>query len=241
MLKIYNRKYKSLNEEWKFMHVLSMIGIEYLLKGGEIMLSLEDGTFAVKFARSVIKHYLKGENIIVKDYPDKFDENRGVFVSLHTYPGHDLRGCIGVPEPIMPLIEALKEAAISAAINDSRFPPVDIYELENIIIEISILTAPKLVQVSDPLEYLEKIEIGKDGLIIEFGSYRGLLLPQVPVKYGWDVPQYLSNLCMKAGISPTAWIEEDVKIYSFEAQIFEELEPNGHVVEKDIYTVANRG
>lgn len=197
-------------------------------------LSLEDGIFAVKFARNVIKHYLKGEDIVIKDCPDKFYENRGVFVSLYTYPGHDLRGCIGVPEPIMPLIDALKEASISAAVNDPRFPPVDIYELENIVIEVSILTTPKLIQINDPLEYLEKIKIGRDGLIIEFGPYRGLLLPQVPVKYGWDVPQYLSNLCLKAGLSPTAWVENDVRIYSFEAQVFEELKPNAQIVEKDI-------
>jgi uncharacterized protein (TIGR00296 family) len=86
------------------------------------------------------------------------------------------------------------------------------------------------------MEYLEKLEVGRDGLIIEFGPYRGLLLPQVATEYNWDTKQFLSNLCLKAGLPTTAWIEYDVKIKSFQAQVFEELIPNGPVVEKSTYT-----
>ncbi|AEF96110.1 TIGR00296 family protein [Methanotorris igneus] len=198
-------------------------------------LTLEEGIFAVKFARNVIESHLSGRDLVVNNYPPKFNEKRGAFVTLHTYPGHDLRGCIGIPEPIMPLIEALKEAAISSAISDPRFPPVTLEEMDNIVVEVSILTAPQLIRVSHPREYLEKIKIGRDGLIIEYGVYRGLLLPQVPVEYNWDVEEYLANLCLKAGLPPDMWLEEGVKIYRFEAQIFEEVEPRGNIVEKITY------
>ncbi|WP_292460086.1 TIGR00296 family protein [Methanothermococcus sp.] len=199
-------------------------------------LTLEEGTFAVKFARTVIENYLTGENTILCEYPEKFNELRGVFVSLHTYPEHDLRGCIGIPEPVMPLIEALKEASISAAVNDPRFPAITLDELDEIVVEVSILTVPKLLEVKDPTEYLEKIKIGRDGLIIEYGAYRGLLLPQVPVEFGWDVDQYLANLCLKAGLPPNTWLKRRVNIYSFQAQVFEELMPNSQVVEKTMYS-----
>ncbi|MEO2118066.1 MAG: TIGR00296 family protein [Methanocaldococcus sp.] len=198
------------------------------------LLTLEEGTFAVKYARAVIENYLAGNDIIIEDYPEIFNEKRGCFCTLHTYPDKELRGCIGIPEPIMPLIEALKEAAISAATKDPRFPPVTLEEMDSIVVEVSILTPPELIKVRNPKEYLEKIKIGRDGLIIEYGFYRGLLLPQVPVEYGWDVEEYLAHLCLKAGLPPDMWLAEGVKIYRFEAQIFEEVEPRGEVIEKKL-------
>ncbi len=200
----------------------------------EEKLTLEEGIFAVKMARKSIESFLNGVDLVILDYPEKFKTNRGVFVSLYTYPQHNLRGCIGIPEPIMPLVEALKEAAISAAVNDPRFPPLTINELPNIVVEVSVLTVPKLINVSDPIKYLDKIIIGRDGLIIEYMHYRGLLLPQVPVEYGWDVKTYLENLCLKAGLPPNAWLEDGVKIYSFQAQVFAELSPDGPIVEKKL-------
>ncbi|WP_457611869.1 TIGR00296 family protein, partial [Methanocaldococcus sp.] len=163
------------------------------------LLTLEEGTFAVRYARAVIESHLSGKELIVKDYPEIFNEKRGCFCTLHTYPERELRGCIGIPEPIMPLIEALREAALGS-IRDPRFPPVTLEEMDHIVIEVSILTPPQLIKVNHPREYLEKIKIGEDGLIIEYGPYRGLLLPQVPVEYGWDVEEFLAHLCLKAGL-----------------------------------------
>jgi len=81
-------------------------------------------------------------------------------------------------------------------------------------------------------EYLKKIKIGKDGLIIEYGVlYKGLLLPQVPVQYDWDVKTYLEHLCMKAGLFVDTWLNQKVKIYKFQAQIFMEKKPNGEVIQ----------
>ncbi|MCQ6254072.1 TIGR00296 family protein [Methanocaldococcus sp.] len=198
------------------------------------LLTLEEGTFAVKFARAVIENHLSGKELIVTNYPEVFNEKRGCFCTLHTYPERELRGCIGIPEPILPLIKALEEAAISAATKDPRFPPVTLEEMDYIVIEVSILTPPELIKVNHPREYLEKIKIGRDGLIIKYGIHSGLLLPQVPVEYGWDVVEYLAHLCLKAGLPPDMWLDENAKIYRFEAQIFEEVEPRGEVVEKKL-------
>ncbi|CAB3288247.1 Protein MLASG1_v1_0568 [Methanocaldococcus lauensis] len=198
------------------------------------LLTLEEGTFAVKFARAVIENYLSGKDVIVENYPDVFNEKRGCFCTLHTYPERELRGCIGIPEPILPLIKALEEAAISAATKDPRFPPVTLEEMDYIVVEVSILTPPELIKVRHPREYLEKIKIGRDGLIIKYGMHSGLLLPQVPIEFGWDVEEYLAHLCLKAGLPPDMWLDENAKIYRFEAQIFEEVEPRGDVVEKKL-------
>ncbi|MFX1502655.1 MAG: TIGR00296 family protein, partial [Promethearchaeota archaeon] len=100
--------------------------------------------------------------------------------------------------------------------------------------EISILTPPKLIEVNSPDEYVDKIVIGRDGLIAEKGMRRGLLLPQVPVDHdrNWDVETFLSQTCSKAWLDSDAWREKNTKIYSFQAILFEEREPRGEVERK---------
>ena len=106
--------------------------------------------------------------------------------------------------------------------------------MDNIVIELSILTPPKLIEVNDPKEYLHKIVIGRDGLIAERGMRRGLLLPQVPIDHdrNWDVETFLSHTCSKAWLDNNAWKEISTKIYSFQAILFEEERPRGEVVRK---------
>jgi len=198
------------------------------------MLTINDGEKAVKLAREIVERYTRKEELPkLENYSGVFDEKRGVFVTINTYPTHNLRGCIGIPEPIMPLKNAIKEAAVSAT-HDPRFPPLKENELENIVIEVTILTKPQLIKVNKPQEYLEKIKIGRDGLIAEQGFYRGLLLPQVPVEQGWDVEEFLSHTCWKAGLPFDAWFDENTKIYKFEGQIFTEVKPKNGIVEKKI-------
>jgi len=197
-------------------------------------MNLQDGEKAVRFARRVIEAYVRGEPIPKTDLDSVFKEKQGVFVTIHTYPSHMLRGCIGIPEPIMPLQDALVEAATSAT-RDPRFPPLSERELDNIIIEVTILTPPKLLEVSDPKEYLSKIKIGRDGLIARQGGYSGLLLPQVPVEEKWDVEEFLANTCMKAWLPADAWLDRNTKIYTFSGQIFTEIEPRGKIEEKPLH------
>jgi hypothetical protein len=186
------------------------------------MISKEEGEFLVKLARSAIETYLK-ENIILSvpdDTPNTLKEEMGAFVTLNT--DGQLRGCIGYPEPIKPLVNSVIEVAISAALQDPRFPPVSLQELDKIDVEVSVLTKPEIIEVNKPSEYPEKIIVGEDGLIVESSFCKGLLLPQVPVEWQWDVEEFLSNTCMKAGLNLDCWLDPEIKIYKFQSQIFQE-------------------
>jgi len=197
------------------------------------MLSLDEGRKAVALARNVIEQYVKNNTTPLSTLAGVFTEKQGTFSTLHTFPEHDLRGCIGIPLPVMPLKEAIIDAAKSAT-RDPRFPPLNENEINKVIIEVTILTKPELIKAAKPQEYVSSIEIGRDGLIVEQGFYKGLLLPQVPVEQGWDKEEFLAHTCMKAGLLPDAWFDENIKIFKFSGQIFTEIEPNGKIKEKNL-------
>ncbi len=192
------------------------------------------GEFLVKTARLAISSYLR-EKIkipIPKNTPKILLEKAGVFVTLNKLvKRHEtLRGCIGYIYPIKPLIEATIETAIAAATEDPRFPPVSLEEMNSIIVEITVLTPPKKIEVDAPEEYLDKIVIGRDGLLLKYGVFSGTLLPQVPIEYGWDVETFLDNLCMKAGLPIRCWKNLEVEIYSYQGIIWKEEAPGGKVI-----------
>jgi len=202
--------------------------------------SVEEGKMLINFARENIEHYLKHNKRIgvPEEMKQKFANNYGAFVTLNKFNvgGNPLRGCIGYIEPTYSLYDVIHRVSISSAIEDPRFPSVTLEEMDDIVIEISILTPPKQIEVNDPKEYLEKIVIGRDGLIAELEARRGLLLPQVPVDHdrNWDVETFLSHTCQKAWLSQDAWRDLNTKIYSFQAILFEEKTPRGEVVRKYI-------
>ena len=185
-------------------------------------ISREEGKLLIEIARSVIEEHLRGSETfrLPGNLPDKFRENRGVFVTLEK--NGELRGCIGYPEPVRPLIDALIDAAISAATRDPRFPPVEPDELDEIEVEVSVLTPPTPIRVENPSEYPQRIRVGVDGLIVERGWARGLLLPQVATEWGWDAEEFLCNTCMKAGLPPDCFYDPQTRVYRFQAQIFRE-------------------
>ena len=197
------------------------------------MLNLDEGKKAVSFAREVIEEYVKNKTVPEIELPGVFNEKHGAFVTIHTYPEYELRGCIGVPLPVKSLKEAIVEGATSAT-RDPRFPPLSPDELDNIVVEVTVLTEPELIRVDKPRDYLSEIEIGRDGLIVEQGFFKGLLLPQVPVEQGWDKEEFLSHTCMKAGLMPDAWFDKNTKIYRFSGQVFTETKPRGEIKEKKI-------
>ena len=197
------------------------------------MLRLDEGKKAVRLARNVIEQYVVNKKTYRADLAGVFSEKQGTFVTIHTYPDHELRGCIGVPLPIMPLKDAIIDAAKSAT-RDPRFPLLEENEIDKIIIEVTILTKPERIKATNPQDYLTSIEIGRDGLIVEQGFYKGLLLPQVPVEQGWDKEEFLSHTCMKAGLLPDAWFDNDIQFSRFSGQIFTEIEPNGKIKEKTL-------
>ncbi|MFO7872100.1 MAG: TIGR00296 family protein [Candidatus Undinarchaeales archaeon] len=131
-------------------------------------LSKEDGALLVEIARNAVRKNLGNNDISLKstDYPDKFNEPRGVFVTIHTHPDNELRGCIGFTEPVKSLFESLTEAAVLAATNDIRFPPLTKKELSKVTFEITVLSNPEPLKIK-PEKYPENIKIGRDGLIIK--------------------------------------------------------------------------
>jgi hypothetical protein len=199
------------------------------------LLSIDVGRWLVKLARNSVRSSILGTDLEVddEDINDILREERGVFTSIYKFRDGKkvLRGCIGYPLPIKPLYKAVIETAREAAFNDPRFPPLKMSELDEVIFEVSILTPPERIDYDSPLELPKLIMVGRDGLLLRYGPYSGLLLPQVPVEYGWSAEEYLINLSMKAGLPPDGYLYKGVEIYRFEAQVFSETEPDGDVIE----------
>jgi uncharacterized protein (TIGR00296 family) len=199
-------------------------------------LSLEEGKFLIELARNAVKEYLKtGKHAKApENTPKKFFEQCGVFVTINKvkHGEKQLRGCIGYPYPMLPLVEAVIDSAINSATQDPRFYPLSLSELGDVVFEVSVLTPPEAVEVKKPEEYVAKIKVGEDGLIIEKGMFKGLLLPQVPVEWEWREEEFLCQCCIKAGLPPDSWLTKGTKIYKFTAIIFEEETPQGEVKRK---------
>lgn len=183
-----------------------------------MLLSIDEGKLLVKIARDVIESHVKGGKYELPEIPDSFKKKRGIFCTL-TIKG-ELRGCIGVPYPEMQLIDALVDSAKSAC-HDPRFPVLRDDELKKIKIEISVLTEPEAVESNSTEELLKKIKPREDGIIIKYGFSSALFLPQV-----WEqLPEkedFLSQLCMKAGLYPDTWKDQKAKVFRFHVQIFKE-------------------
>jgi uncharacterized protein (TIGR00296 family) len=184
------------------------------------MISEENGQYLVEVAKNAIATYLETGRrpFIPEDCPEELKEELGVFVTLNKK--HRLRGCIGYPEPVKSLIESTIDVAIAAAFDDPRFPELKKEEYNDLEFEVTVLTQPELIEIAHPDQYLKEIEIGRDGLIIQKGYARGLLLPQVAPENGFSVEEFLDHTCMKAGISADSWMDESCDVYKFQGQIF---------------------
>lgn len=177
------------------------------------MFSPEQQRFLLQLARRSVTAAVTGNAL--PDIPEvdaAFRPLRGVFVTLTKFG--QLRGCIGFPEPRLPLYLAVINSAASAALDDPRFPAVTPAELSDLHIEISVLS---------PLQpaKAEEVQVGTHGLVVEHGRARGLLLPQVPVEWGWNRDEFLAQTCRKAGLHPNAW-REGASLYTFTAEVFSE-------------------
>lgn len=200
-------------------------------------LDTEEGTFLVGFARSSIEAALgNGEPPSLEDVSKKLRTDCGVFVTLNKVSGsnHSLRGCIGFPYPVMPLVDAVSEAAVSAALRDPRFQPMSLEEMDSVTVEVSVLTPPEKIVVQSPGEYPDHVRVGRDGLIVDRGSSRGLLLPQVAVDWGWSAEEFLTQCCIKAYLPPDSWLTPETEVFRFRAIIFAEEEPRGRVVRVEL-------
>jgi AmmeMemoRadiSam system protein A len=182
------------------------------------MMSDEAREYLLSLARESIALKLEG-----KDYPRTppddplVSESCGAFVTLRNRGA--LRGCIGRMESDGPLWETVATMARAAAFEDPRFSPVSGDELGDLSMEVSVLTPFEQVQ---PPVTPDAVEVGRHGLLIENGIYRGVLLPQVAVEQEWDAGEFLRNVCLKAGLPVDAWKDLDTKLFVFSALIIEE-------------------
>lgn len=143
----------------------------------------------------------------------------GAFVTLHRKANDSraklLRGCIGTFEADQPVASVVARMAVAAATTDPRFPPVPHDELDDLTIEISILS-PRTEITPD------QVQVGVHGLYVTRGGARGVLLPQVATEYGWDRETFLSQTCRKAGLDGDCWRDAGTRIEAFTAQVFGE-------------------
>ncbi|UCD71721.1 MAG: AmmeMemoRadiSam system protein A [Syntrophobacterales bacterium] len=181
--------------------------------GVELGLSDQEKETLRHIAKTVIESKARGKPVPEFTVDSQvLKEKRGAFVTINK--GGQLRGCIGYVQAYKPLYQTVEEMAAQAAFNDPRFDPVTEKDLPDLEIEISVLTP--LRRITD----VEKIEVGKHGILIEKGFYSGLLLPQVATEYDWDRKTFLEHTCLKAGLPTNAWKDKDVVISIFSADIF---------------------
>jgi uncharacterized protein (TIGR00296 family) len=106
---------------------------------------------------------------------------------------------------------------------------MELKELDNVVFEVKRAHTAEQIQVEKNKDYPSKIKVGEDGLIVESGFCKGLLLPQVPVEWGWGEEEFLCQCCIKACVPPDRWLNKNTKIYRFKALLFEEETPNGEI------------
>jgi len=178
------------------------------------MTSDADRALLLKIAREALAAHVHGASHAAPSHPAPLlSQPGGAFVTLHK--GGDLRGCIGHIAPNEPLGTVVPRCAVAAGSSDPRFPPITSTELDALDIEISLLGPLQ------PIAGPQDIVVGRDGLVVERGWSRGLLLPQVAVEWGWDAEAFLAHTCQKAGLPRDAW-KTDAKLWRFEAEVFGE-------------------
>lgn len=188
----------------------------------ENIFNREQQNYLLALARQTLEHFFatgKSLEIDKSEVEKQLGEKRGTFVTL-TKHGL-LRGCIGHIEPIQPIYLDVIDNSLSAAFADPRFRPLEQDELSEVEIEISVLTTPEELEYSSPQDMLDKLVPGRDGVIIELGQYGATYLPQV-----WeDLPdkqEFLSSLCQKAGLSADEWRRGELKVSTYQAEVFHE-------------------
>jgi AmmeMemoRadiSam system protein A len=165
--------------------------------------------------RALTEAVLHGKILDVPPPSGLLSQPAGVFVTVH-HAGQ-LRGCLGKVEAAQPLAEAVAQMAIAVSRSDPRFEPITAGELPGLDIEISVLSP------MEPIT-LEQIEVGRHGLLVRRGEFRGLLLPQVPGQYHWSRKQFLEETCVKAGLPRDAWKDPEAQIEAFTAEVFSEAQ-----------------
>jgi len=191
------------------------------------MISDEAGHFLLKTARQALHQFLRHRRVLDRPqkYPSELDTPGGVFVELYKHvPGtaaRELKGSAGVLEPERPVLDNLIACAIEA-VKDQRFPDINLDELPVIDIEVHVIENLEDITSNNLKDYQKAIELGKDGLLINKGIMKGVLMPTVPIERKWTIKECLENLCLKAGLLKDCWRDPAAKIFKFRPQIFKE-------------------
>ena len=195
--------------------------------------SLDEGRRLVSAARSSIELFLKDprfEPEMVKSTLKEFSKPDGVFVTLRHYPNEVVRGHAGFSEPIAPLGESLVEAAIAAAFGDQRFVPLSHRELDDVVIEIDIISKIEKIGGSEA-NRLKRLSLGRNGIIVRHGTNKGILMPEFPVRHRLSKQQALEEACIHAKLPESYWKQPSVEVLYFTSQHFIEETPSGRVNE----------
>ena len=177
------------------------------------MTSDADRRLLLQIARDAIVAHLAGSHASMPGGSEVVDRPGAAFVTIHNHG--ELRGCIGHLEAHEPLGRVIAGCAVAACSSDPRFPAIAAAELPHLEVELSLLGP------LEPIAGLDDIEVGRHGLVVEKGSRRGLLLPQVATEWHWDAATFLAQTCHKAGLPRDAW-KQDAKMWRFEAEVFGE-------------------
>jgi AmmeMemoRadiSam system protein A len=174
--------------------------------------SPEERRILLRLAHQSIEAALRDVPLDLTPPNEHLAEPRGAFTTLHL--NGPLRGCIGYVFSTESLYHTVAETARAAAFDDPRFVPVTLPEAEELKVEISVLSPMRPICPDD-------VVVGKHGLMVMQGGRRGLLLPQVPLEWGWDREMFLAQTCLKAGLPPDAW-QHGAELQAFTAEVFGE-------------------
>ncbi len=185
-------------------------------------LSPEDRQMLLKLAHETIALATQGKKpptINLNEVSEALRRDGASFVTLTEHG--NLRGCIGSLEARRPLILDVRENALAAAFQDPRFPPVRANEVDDLHIEISVLSTPQRLDYDGPDDLIARLRPGVDGVVIERGWNRATFLPQVWEKLP-DPHEFLQHLCLKAHLPPDAYRRGDLDVYTYQVEMFEE-------------------
>jgi AmmeMemoRadiSam system protein B/AmmeMemoRadiSam system protein A len=197
--------------------VVGYASIAFSIGDKEPKLSLRAKKKLIEIARESIKACFRGKDFEFNNIFQEIKTPQGAFVTLKK--NGQLRGCLGrVIEEKQPLYKVVAEMARAAAFEDNRFTSLQEEEIEELDIEISVLSPLK--KIKDPKK---EIKIGQHGVVVSQGAQGGVFLPQVATENNWDLEEFMNNLCLhKAGLNPEAWKRGEVDIYVYTAEIFTE-------------------